>query len=180
MYWTVIYVPKSKSQSKGKMFEQNFRSCVPDYCLLIRLNDSPASLKKSLRFTPSNPCDYLIWDSKHKLFIPVELKSTKYKSISLSMIRDNQIESLTKFADYDGVFPCFIFNFRDEENHNDRCYCQHINDFNKMISDINKKSFNELNLLSYGAIKIDGIKARVRWTWIIDGLMDKISERCSE
>ena len=93
------------------------------------------------------------------------------------MIRENQIKSLTKFANYDNVFPCFIFNFRDEDNHNDRCYCQHIEDFNKMISDINKKSFNEINLLKYGAIKLDGAKARIRWTWDVDGLLEKIYDR---
>lgn len=169
----MIYVTKSP----GKIFEQQFRVSVPDYCLLIRLNDSPVSFQKRLRFTPSNPCDYLIWDSKHRLFMPVELKSTKYKNVGLSMIRENQIESLTKFANYDNVFPCFIFNFRDEDNHNDRCYCQHIEDFNKMISSIGKKSFNEINLLKYGAIKLDGIKARIRWTWDVDGLLEKIYDR---
>lgn len=165
------------NSNPGKVFEQRFRKCVPDYCLMIRLNDSPAAFKKSLRFSTENPCDYLIFDSKHKLFVPVELKSTKYKSVSLSMIRDNQIESLTKFVVYDNVLPCFIFNFRDEDNHNDRCYCQHIVDFNNMVNDINKKSFNEIDLLKHNAIKIYGAKARTCWTWDIDGLLDKISER---
>lgn len=164
------------SSNPGKRFEQRFRSCVPDYCLMIRLNDSPASLKKTMRFAPSNPCDYIMFDSKNKRLIPMELKSTKSKSIGMSMIRSNQIDGLTKFASYDNVFPCFIFNFRDEENHNDRCYCQHIDDFNRMIAEIDKKSFNEIDLIMHGAIKIGGTKAITRWTWDVDGLMDKIGE----
>ena len=167
-------------KSSGKKFESDYKKSVPDYCLLIRLNDSPAAFKKNLKFTPNNPCDYIMFDSKHQLLFPVELKSTKYKSISLSMIRSNQIDGLTKFASYDNVFPCFIFNFRDEENHNDRCYCQHISDFNRMIAEIDKKSFNEIDLIMHGAIKIDGTKAITRWAWDVDGLMDKIGERCSE
>ena len=168
------------SSNPGKKFEQRLRSCIPDYCLMIRLNDSPASLKKTMRFVPSNPCDYIMFDSKNKRLVPMELKSTKSKSIGMSMIRSNQIDGLTKFASYDNVFPCFIFNFRDEENHNDRCYCQHISDFNRMIAEIDKKSFNEIDLIMHGAIKIDGTKAISRWTWDVDGLMDKIGERCSK
>ena len=167
-------------KSSGKKFESDYKKSIPDYCLLIRLNDSPAAFKQTLRFTPNNPCDYIVFDTKHRLLFPVELKSTKYKSISLSMIRSNQIDGLTKFASYDNVFPCFIFNFRDEENHNDRCYCQHISDFNRMIAEIDKKSFNEIDLIMHGAIKIGGTKAITRWTWDVDGLMDKIGERCSE
>lgn len=170
-------VMKMGGKNPGKAFEQRFRSCIPDYCLMIRLNDSPASVKKTMRFVPSNPCDYIMFDSKNKRLIPMELKSTKSKSIGMSMIRSNQIVGLTKFASYDNVFPCFIFNFRDEENHNDRCYCQHIDDFNRMVYDIDKKSFNEIDLIMHGAIKIDGTKAITRWAWDVDGLMGKIGER---
>lgn len=169
----MIYVTKSP----GKIFEQQFRVSVPDYCLLIRLNDSPVSVQKKLRFTPSNPCDYLIWDSKHRLFMPVELKSTKSKSMPYSMVRDNQIESLTKFSEYECVVPGFLLNYRDDDTHFERCYFMHIVDFNKMMKNTIKKSYNEIDIIMNGAIKLDGTKARIRWTWDVDGLLEKIYDR---
>lgn len=167
------------STNKGKVFESQFKASVPDYCLLIRLNDPPQALKKSsaLRFVPSNPCDYLAFDSKRKMFLPIELKSTKSKSMPYSMIRDNQITSLKKFAEYDGCVPGFLFNYRDDEKHFERCYFMHIYDFNKMMRDTDKKSFNEIDVLLNGVIKVDGSKARTRWTWDIDGLFEEIYKR---
>lgn len=170
-------------QNSGKIFEQQFKKSVPEYCLLQRLNDTAQSFKKSnfARFTPQNPCDFFMYDSKSHILYCLELKSTKFKSMGFEdvnsndnqnkMIHKHQIISLTKFSDYDGVISGFLFNFRDENNNTERTYFQDINSFNKMCNDINKKSFNEMDLILNGSIKISGTKKRLHYIWDIDGLL---------
>lgn len=164
------------AKNSGKVFEACYKDSVPDYCFLYRLNDPPQSFQKTARFSIPNMCDYFLFDTKHRILIPTELKTTKYKSMSLSMIREHQIEGLTKASGYDYIFPCFLFNFRDEDNNVERCYAQHIIDFNKMINGINKKSFNEIDLLSHNAIKLDGKKKVKYYRWNIDRLCEDISK----
>lgn len=93
------------------------------------------------------------------------------------MVRDNQIESLMKFSEYDYVIPGFLFNYRDDDVHFERCYFIHITDFNKMKNNTAKKSYNEIDIIMNGAVKVDGSKARTRWTWDIDGLLEKIYDK---
>lgn len=176
------------TKNTGKRFESDFKASVPDKCLLIRLNDPPQSFGGgSARFSIKNPCDYLAFDSKRRIFVPLELKTTKYKSISYEdvnlgnqpsrMIHKHQIEGLTGFAKYEHCHPGFIFNFRDENNCCERCYFQHINDFNDMTNNIDKKSCNEIDILRYGAIKIEGYKKRTRYSWDINKLLEDISNK---
>ena len=107
----------------------------------------------------------------------IECKSTKYKSMSFQidkndkstkMIKYHQIDSLTDMSKYNGVRAGFILNFRDEVHNMERTYFQDIKDFNNMCKKINKQSFNEMDLILNGAIKIEGIKKRVHYTWNID------------
>lgn len=173
-------------QNSGKLFEQQFRKSIPEYALLIRLNDTAQSFKKSgyARFTPQNPCDFILFNSNKHQLICLECKSTKYRSMSFEdvnsdkeqnkMIHKHQIIHLTKFSEYDGVIGCFLFNFRDEENNMERTYFQNIKDFNKMCDSIHKASFNEMDLVLNGAIKINGVKKRLHYIWDIDELLQKI------
>lgn len=163
------------AKGSGKVFEACYKDSMPNYCYLVRLNDPPQSFQKTAKFSPKNPYDYLCYDTKHRILMPTELKTTKFKSMSLSMIRGHQIEGLGKAAEYPNVFPCFLFNFRDEDSGVERCYAQHIVDFNKMTIDINKKSFNEIDLLSHGAINLDGKKKIKYYRWDIDKLCEDIA-----
>ena len=174
-------------QNSGKLFEQQFKKSVPEYCLLQRLNDSAQSFKKSgfARFTPNNPCDFFMFDSKSRTLYCIECKSTKYKSMGFEdinceeeqnkMIHKHQILSLIKFSGYVGVVGCFLFNFRDENNNMERTYFQDIDNFNKMCGSINKSSFNEMDLILNGAIKIEGNRKRLYYIWDIDGLLNKLN-----
>lgn len=173
-------------QNAGKLFETQFKKSIPDTMLLIRLNDSAQSFKKSkfARFTPKNPCDFLAFDTLSRTLYAIECKSTKYKSMSFEdveseeeqnkMIHAHQIESLTKFSKYDGVVGCFIFNFRDEKNDMERTYYQDIEHFNKMVSSIHKKSFDEIDLIKNGAIKINGNRKRLYYIWSLSELFEKL------
>jgi hypothetical protein len=84
------------------------------------------------------------------------------------MIHKHQILSLLEFAKFDNVMSGFIFNFRDEVHNMERTYFQDAKSFNKMCKSINKSSFNEMDLILNGAIKINGTKKRVKYTWNID------------
>lgn len=180
-----------KSKNVGKQFEKDFFSSVPSYCLLHRLKDSAQSYNNSAntRFTWDNPCDFFLYDSISHLFYPIECKSTKYKSISFQidqndksskMIKFHQIESLTDMSKYNGVIAGLILNFRDEKNNTERTYFQSIIDFNRMKKEINKTSFNELDLILYNAIKINGEKKRVHYKWDIDEFLKNINKNVNE
>lgn len=172
------------SKNSGKVFEDDFKKSIPDYCLLIRLPDPPQAFtqRSDTRFSNKNPFDFLMYDSNSRLLWTLELKSTKFKSISFEdvnieevqnkMIHKHQILGLMNCAKYDGVCSGFVYNFRDEKNNVERTYFQDINDFNKMVDKIGKKSLNELDLILDGnAVKINGVKRRVRYAWDIDGFL---------
>ena len=164
----------------GKAFEQQFKISVPDYCLLHRLRDSAQSFNQSnlTRFAWDNPCDFLLFDSIARILYCLELKTTKNKYMTFEdidsdeqqnkMIHKHQILSLLEFAKFENVMAGFIFNFRDEVHNMERTYFQDAVSFNKMCKSINKSSFNEMDLLLNGAIKINGTKKRVKYTWDID------------
>lgn len=168
--------------NEGKKFEAAIKKSVPDYALVIRLNDSAQAFKQSnlARFTPKNPCDYIVFDSEAKTLYCLELKTTKSKSITFEdiysdkeeskMIHKHQIMSLREFSNFKNVIAGFIFNFRDDINNMERTYFQRIEDFLKMCRHINKKSFNELDLLVNNAVVINGIRKKVNYTWDIDSL----------
>ena len=165
----------SKSQNAGKQFELSVKQSIPDHCLLIRLNDSPQAFNRSglTRFTPKSPFDYLCFDTKSRTLFCLELKSTSNKYMSFEdinsdeeqnkMIHKHQIEGLLKCSTYPNVVSGFLLNFRLSDN--ELAYFMEINQFQKMCQSINKKSFNIMDLVLYGAKKIDGFKKRTRWYW---------------
>lgn len=171
--------------NQGKQFEKDFSSSIPSYCFIHRLKDTAQSYNNSnqTRFTWDNPCDFFIFDSKHRLFYTIECKSTKYKSMSVQldkndksskMVKYHQIESLTDMSKFDGIVAGFYFNFRDEKNNVERTYFQSITDFNRMMKEINKVSFNEMDLILYNSVKISGERKRIHYKWNIDEFFKNI------
>lgn len=169
------------TDNSGKKFEKQFKLSVPEYCLLQRLNDPPQSFTKSSfsKFSIKNPCDFLMFDSISHILYCLELKTTKYKSMSFEdiksegkqnkMIHKHQILSLLEFSKFENVTAGFILNFRDEKSGIERTYFQNITDFHTMYQKINKVSFNEIDLIMNGnAIKISGIKKRVNYQWDLE------------
>lgn len=169
-------------KNSGKRFEEDFCNSVDKNKLFVyRLKDSAQSYNnsKGTKFTWDNPCDFFIYNCKSQFLYAIECKSTKFKTMNFQfnkndsgskMIKYHQIKSLSDFSVYKGMIPCFILNFRDEEHGTERTYCIDIKNFNKMIKEINKKSFNEMDLILYGAIKIEGKKKRTRYYWDIEKL----------
>lgn len=172
--------------NSGKVFEDDFKSSTDkDRCLLLRLNDQPQSFAKTAKFSLKPPCDFILYDSKTKLLIPIELKTTKYKSMSYedineenpnnAMIHKHQLEKLLEFSKYDGVKSGLLLNFRTEETNIQRAYYISIQNFLDMCQKINKKSVNEIDLLNVGnALKVEGTKKRSRYLWDINSLLDRL------
>lgn len=171
-----------KTTNSGKQFEKDFSQSIPSYCYVHRLRDSAQSYNNSnsTRFAWDNECDFFLWDSNARLFYAIECKSTKYKSMSVQLNKENksnkmikfhQIESLTKISKYDGAIAGFCLNFRDEKNDTERLYFINIKDFNKMMKDIGKASFNEIDIVLHNGIKISGNKKRVYFSWDIDNFL---------
>lgn len=166
------------AKNVGKVFEESVKKSMPDHILLIRLNDSPQAFKQSklTRFTPKNPFDYICFDTQTKTLFCLELKSTSNKYMGFEdinsneeqnkMIHKHQIEGLLKCSTYSNVVAGFLFNFRLPDN--ELTYFMEINQFQKMCESINKKSFNIMDAVLYGAKKIDGFKKRTRWYWHLD------------
>ena len=77
------------NSNTGKVFEDDFRSSIDkDRCLLIRLNDQPQVFAKTAKFSLKPPCDFVLYDSMTKLLVPLEFKTTKYKSMSYEDINE--------------------------------------------------------------------------------------------
>ena len=172
--------------NSGKVFEDDCKSSTDkDRCLLLRLNDQPQSFAKTAKFSLKPPCDFVLYDSSTKLFVSLELKTTKYRSMSYenineknpnnAMIHKHQLEKLLEFSKYDGVKSGLLLNFRSEDRNIQRTYYISIQNFLDMCQKINKKSVNEIDLLNIGnALKVNGTKKRSRYSWDINGLLDKL------
>ena len=171
---------KKINENYGKRFEEDFSSSVPSCCYVHRLRDSAQSYNNSeeTSFSWDNECDFFVFNDETRIFYAVECKSTKYKSMTVQLDKDDkskkmvklhQIESLEKISKYRNTVARLLLNFHDENNDNQRTYFIDIKNFVNMMKQINKKSFNELDLLTIGkAIKIRGEKKRTRYRWNLD------------
>lgn len=157
------------AQNEGKIFEKAIKDSVPPTCWIYRFRDNAASFGNGMntRFASSNICDYLCFDDLTRTLFLWELKSTKGTSISLNMVRDNQIKSLQEASKHNLVAG-FICNFRNENNDT---FFINICDFVDMMHNINKKSFNVNDLENHGAIRINNHKKRTRYTYDIEKLV---------
>lgn len=93
-----------------------------------------------------------------------------------SMIKYHQIKALTEMSKYEYVEAGFVLNFRNEEENSQITYWQSIENFNEMMKQVNKKSFNEIDLLMYGAINVTGQKKITHYAWNVNELLDEINK----
>lgn len=149
--------------NSGKKFEQQFKKSIPKDIFCYRFKDSSNSWgsNSSVRYTPSNICDYLLYDGDYLYFF--ELKSCKGKSLPLNNVRKNQIKELDKVSKYSNVISGFIIMFNDLEE----CYFISINDFNEFINKNERKSMPRDYLKKYG-IKIECNKKKINYSYNIE------------
>lgn len=166
--------------NEGKIFEEDFKKSVPQNTYYMRIKDPASSFgdNSNLRFSHKNPFDALIYCYPNLFFL--ELKSTKSTSYSFSldkkekskMIKANQIEELTKAAHYKGIIPGFLFNMRKYN----KTYFLHIRDFNRFISEVDKKSINQDDIIKYGGIEVRGELKVKRYKYYVGEFIEKCQE----
>lgn len=161
----------------GKKFEQNFSKSIPDYVYFLRIKDSASSFSPNSksRFTSNNPFDFLIFYDG--ILFPLELKSTKSKSLSIQISEDDkgkeikyhQIKSLEEVNKYKKIISGFIFDFRGNKT-----YWMYIEDFLTFLKENNKKSINIDDVEKYNGIEISKKKLRVNYRYDISKLIKDI------
>lgn len=164
----------------GKRFEADLKKSVPAYALLYRLPDSAQAFggNNNLRFSRKNPFDFLLWDSNSHILFAIEAKTVAGKSISFEreksgsgVIHYHQICGLNKWNKYDGIICGFIIEFRELE----KTIFLEIQQFNKLVSVIKKKSFTlsdlDDNEISYHVVSQR--KVRTRYTYDVDSFLSK-------
>ena len=112
----------------------------------------------------------MMFDGSH--FFCLELKTVAGKSISFErdekdkgVIHYHQIEYLKSCLNYKNVIPGLIIDFRGTGN----TWFLHIKEWDGLINSIDKKSFNESDLLSYShPILISKKKLKVNYRYDVD------------
>lgn len=162
------------AKNQGKLFEQDFQKSIPPTCWIYRLRDNASSFANgsATRFTSSNICDYILFDDISKTLFLIECKSTQGTAVPLSMVRDTQIKGLVDASKHN-LIAGILINFRNDTNNT---YFISIDNYVKMVNDINKKSFNIKDLLANNAIEIYSSKKRTRYTYDIQEMINKMKE----
>lgn len=119
-----------------------------------------------------------MWDSKKHILYALELKTVAGKAISFERSKDesreihwHQIEGLNKWNEYDGIVCGFIIEFRKIE----KTVFIDINDFNKLMNTITKKSFNfdDLDNHKINYVVIGQEKVRTRYKYKVDEFLNQ-------
>lgn len=159
------------------MFEDNWKKSCPDWLLVYKPPDAAQSFDMSskLRFSQRSPADYFMFNGKTGNFYTLECKSfvgscsfekTKYDK---GIIHYHQIVSLTNFSNFRNVISGFLLDFRKSDN----TYFLDICDFNKMIEQLNKKSFNEEDMLNHcSPILIKKKKLKVNYRYDVEDFLN--------
>lgn len=164
------------AKNPGKKFEEDIKNSIPDNVYYLRIKDQASGFgeQSNLRFSAKNPFDALMYC--YPFLFLLELKSTIGTAFSFEgsspMIKQHQIDELTKATNYKGIIPGFIFNMRKYK----KTYFLHINDFNKLIQSIDKKSINQTDIVRAGAIEVIGEIKRVRYKYYIGEFVEKIKQ----
>lgn len=170
------------ARSVGKQFEDNFKKSVPNYALYYRPPDSAQGFdvgaSNKLRFSRHSPCDLMVFDGTRNLFLTLELKtfqgscSFERNKYEKGIVHYYQIEKLKEFANYKCVISGLVLDFRST----DHTYFLNINDWDNLISHIEKKSFNEQDLLEYASpILIEKEKLKVNYRYDVELLLSKLN-----
>lgn len=180
----------SQKKNPGKIFEANWKMRSEKQGILtIRLKDSDLSFNpnRELRskFTAENPCDFVQFYKGH--LFTLELKSTKYKSLSIQldpddksskMIKLHQINSLVNFSLYENVEAGLVLNFRHENDNGvveeEETYYLPIDKFSDFLTKSGKSSINQVDVVLYGGYQIDTTKIKVNFNYNVKDMMEAV------
>lgn len=163
----------------GKVFEQNWKASCPDYLFVYRPPDAAQSfnMNSKLRFSQHSLCDYIMFDGYRNTLWTIELKSVAGTSISFErekgdngVIHYHQIQNLKKTSLCRNVCSGLIIDFRGSDN----TYFLSISQWDQLVNSIEKKSFNEKDLLKYTTpILISKKKLKVNYRYNVDKFLRK-------
>lgn len=99
------------SEGVGKKFETDFRNSFKPFSQISvdRIYDNMGGFKGVQGIG-----DFIVYAYPYQYVF--ELKSTKLKSLPISMISEFQIKSLTEKSKVKGIFAGILINYRDDEN----------------------------------------------------------------
>jgi penicillin-binding protein-related factor A (putative recombinase) len=162
------------------------QSCKDQHIFVHRIKDVyiPPEFRQKIQ-VPFNQYDFFFYYDG--LLVPLEIKSTAQKSVSLdnSMIKEHQVKSLLEAAQYEGVSPGLLINYRE---YNNQTYFVHINDFveyqaatkgepkREYKSKVLKSSIS-LNICAEVGIEVKYEKKRVHYRYDVIGLVQEIKEK---
>ena len=165
-------------ENPGKVFEGQWKKSVPEDMMFFRIPDPPQSFTKTARFSLKPPFDCFMF-YKGTLFC-LELKTTKSKSFSVEMTKEDngmihyhQIQNLRDYSKFENAISGLILNFRVEDKGLEVTYFISIDNFDKMMKKLNKKSFNAIDLINNGAIKIESTKKRTLFVYGVKEFIEK-------
>ena len=163
----------------GKVFEDNWKKSCPNWLFVYRPPDASQSfdMGSKLRFSNKSPCDYFLYNGER--LWTIELKSVAGTSISFEREKEDngvihfyQVENLKNFSEYKNVISGFLVDFRGSDN----TYFLNIKEWDDLINSIDKKSFNETDLLKFAnPVLIDKKKLKVNYKYNVEKfLIDSI------
>ena len=162
----------------GKVFEDNIKASMPKDVMVYRPPDQAQAFDMSstkLRFSRHSPADYFIFDGNKNLFLALECKTSFERTKDdKGIIHHYQIKSLNDLSNYHRVISGFLLDFRKSDN----TYFLHISDMNKIIEAIDKKSFNEKDMLTIcSPILLEKRKLKVNYRYNIEKLLEEIENK---
>lgn len=142
-----------KKKNYGKLFEKNIMDSMPDTIFCYKLRDSSGAWSNKdnkSRFTPTNYCDFIIFDSQD-LFM-AEAKSTQGKSLPFGNIKKSQIDGAKSVLEKDipHLHTVFMVEFRDTDD----VFLINSSDIVEFMETADRKSF-PLDFFTDKAIRID-------------------------
>ena len=156
----------------GKVFEDNWKKSCPNWLFVYRPPDASQSFDMSskLRFSKKSPCDYFLYNGER--LWTIELKSVAGTSISFEREKEDkgvihfyQVENLKNFSEYKNVISGLLVDFRGSDN----TYFLNIKEWDDLINSIDKKSFNETDLLKFvNPVFIDKKKLKVNYRYNVE------------
>lgn len=167
------------AKSIGKVFESNWKNSCPKWLLVHKPPDAAQSFDMSnkLRFSQRSPADFFMFNGEIGVFYTLECKSFvdscsfERNKNDKGIIHLHQIESLTKFKQYKNVISGFLLDFRKT----DHTYFLDIEEFNHMANQLNKKSFNEQDMLKYcNPYLINKKKLKVNYRYDVEKFVSEV------
>lgn len=167
----------------GKQFEDNVKNSIPKNIFIYRPPDQAQAFdmsKEKLRFSRHSPADFFIYDGNRNMFLALECKtfqgscSIERTKKDKGIIHIYQVESLDKINAYYRAIAGFLLDFRKSDN----TYFLSIDDYKKLEQNIQKKSFNEQDMLKYcSPILLKKRKLKVNYRYDMENLLIELEKQ---